>query len=249
MVKSLVLLLLACSIAFAESGASKPIIKIRAEQWDQYTYEDGSGYFYELIKAVYEPLGYQISFKFCPWRRCILDMLQDRADIIIGVYKEDVAQEGRLQIPHYPIHKENNAVLFKRDNIGPWQGQKSMTDKLLAQVRGYDMDKRLEVSVKSVEVTDLKQGVKLIMANRADFLISGKADLEREVQDYLQAGENLQIEPVFKHNAYLGFRNSANGSQLANEFDQAYLKLYKTGFLKQLQTKWQLDFPLLDQGQ
>ena len=218
-------------------------IKVRAEYWEQYTHADGSGYFYEVLKAIYEPLGYQLEFKFCPWKRCVLEMRQGKADIIIGIYQEEAQLDEKLQTPQYPIHAENNAVVFNRESIA-WLGKKSLKDKRVAQVRGYEMDKYLTVPVKTVEVSNLEQGMRLVVANRVEFFLSGKHELERERERYGESGERLQIETVFQHDAYLGFSQSNIGTQLSKEFDKGYIDLYKKGELRKLQQKWNLEFPL-----
>jgi len=229
----------------ASGQANAKIIEVRAEPWEYFTYADGTGYFYELLRAVYEPLGYELNFKFCPWRRCILDVIQHKADIVIGVYENEQEVGDQLQTPMNYVNFETNAVIFKKALHPLWLGQKMMANKRVAYNRGYNYAEMLDVPINVVEVNNDEQGLKVLMADRIDFLISGKQILEREAARIDKTGILFQIETLFVHSAYMGYNLSKKGTILKQEFDQQFEKLYKAGDLHKVQKKWNLNFPLV----
>ncbi len=52
----------------ASTFAENPIktVNVVAEHWPDYTNRDGSGVYFELVKAVFEPQGIQVSTQILP---------------------------------------------------------------------------------------------------------------------------------------------------------------------------------------
>lgn len=234
-------ILSSCIAMVCAEQKDSDLIRVRAEPWQQFTHADGTGYFYELINAIYAPLGYQVEFEFCEWRRCMFDVMQDKADIVIGVYDTEPALGGRaLLTPHYPVHFERNAVAFKRERWPDWQQQKTLANKIVAQKKGYGLTKHLEVPVDVVEYINGEQAWSLLLDDKVDFIIDGTALLERQCKKQGLNGELIRIEPIFEIPSYLGYSDTEKGAILLREFEQQLPKLYRAGIPQQLQKKWQL---------
>lgn len=240
------LLISPADTAWAKPPVITPTITVSSEQWQSYTSPDGSGYFFELIKAIYQPLGYAIKYQICPWKRCIRSVLDGHADISVGLYDDEIGEAGMLILPRYPINLEKVFVAFKKDT--PWHGQHSLKNQKVVELRGYNYHLELEVPVKSVEANDTHQAWRILMADRAQYYLSDIRQIEWAMDYYNTPKESLNIEAAFKKWAYYAFKNSPRGKELLTQFEQQLPKLYANGTVKALQHKYQLPWyiPLHD---
>lgn len=227
----------------AEVGVDK-LIHVKTEPWQHFTNADGSGYFFDLLRAIYEPQGYQIKIEFCHWRACILDVIEAKADIILGVSAVEVEASNKLQRGSYPIHFERIAVAFKSKKWPDWQGQQTMKNKIIVQHKGFGHEKELTVPVKVRDSLNNEQAWHLLATDQADFFVDGLAVLEREVRQHNTEDVVYQIEPIFKTPNYMGFGTHKKSQKLLKVFNDTLPRLYQQGIPQALQEKWLLRWPV-----
>ena len=239
------LALLLSATTRAESNDGQPlenrIIQVRSENWYGYS-EAGEGYLFLLLRAAFEPLGYQLQFKFCPWKRCVQDVMESRADIIVSVYDDESFIGQYMQVNRHPIFIERIAVAFKAQRWPQWQGQQTMSGGTLGMLRGYDMHKELVVPVKLQEVSSDTQLWKLLVADRVDFIIEGITPLKAYGERFTQYPGQFRIEHVYQKESYLGFGRSERAKTLLQQFDTQLRKLYQQGEVQALQKQLGLDW-------
>ncbi|WP_339669017.1 transporter substrate-binding domain-containing protein [Dasania marina] len=241
-----VLLLLLATTAKAElSDGNEPdsniIIQVRSENWHGYS-EAGDGYLFQLLRAAFEPLGYQLKFKFCPWMRCVQDVVESRADIITSVYGDEPFIGSYITINRHPVYIERIAVAFKAQSVHQWQGQQSLAGKTLGMIRGYDLQQQLDVAVKLTEVSTNQQLWRLLLADRIDFIIDGITPLREDNTRFSQYSNQFRIEPIYQNISHFGFSVSVEGQRLQQLFDQQLLKLYQSGKVQALQKQHGIDW-------
>ncbi len=50
-----------------------------------YTHRDGTGAYWEVVKAVYEPLGIKVKTIVMPWKRAEVTVVNKRADALLEI--------------------------------------------------------------------------------------------------------------------------------------------------------------------
>ena len=214
-------------------------IDVRAESWAGFAHEDGSGYFFELIRAVYTPLGYQVKTQLCGWHHCVLDVVRQKADIVVGVYADEPGLGSQLQTAIYPIYRERNAVAFKPLLIN-WQGEQSLQNKTLAEHPGYGLKRLFNFPIMTKKVLNSREAWKLLLSGEVDFIYGGLLTLEKNAKQHHRKNQSIDVIEIHQRDSFLGFNLSDKGHALREAFDQALPKLYQQGVVEQLQTKWQL---------
>jgi len=217
----------------AQAHTNSDVIEVRAEAWTGYS-EAGDGYLFKLIKAVYEPLGYKVVYKFCPWKRCMQDVIEGSGDILLTLYGDEPYVDKYLRVNQHPVYIERIGVAYKASRWPEWQGEKMLEGHKLGFIRGYELDKELNVPVRFMEATNSKQLWRLLMAGRIDFIIDGTTPLENDKSLYVPNKKDFVISPVFRKPAYFGFSINKRGELLADLFNQRQLVLYRSGEIKSL---------------
>ena len=242
---SLLLSVCCIGLVLAETKAEpEKTIRVRTESWQYFTQEDGSGYNFDVIRAIYEPLGYSLDIQFCNWRACILKLMQGEADLAIGLSDSDIEATPRLQRPDYPTHFERVAVAYKTARFPNWQGEQDFLNKKVVQHKGFGHEKHLSVPVSMSESVNGEQAWHLLESNQADFFIEGLAVLQRQVKTYDPEAKIYSIKQIKKVPNYFGFGVDLKSRHLIKAFNERYPKLYQDGVIQDLQKKWQLRWPI-----
>lgn len=234
------MILLAALPAFGADAGQIDEIYIVAPEWEGATNADGTGLYFEIIKAVYEPMGIRLKHEILPWKRCVLMIKEHKADAFPGAYY--TVREGVDDLfPRYPIDTEVTSVVSKKGTVDDWKGQESIAGQKCLWLRGYNYHHYLEVDVDFDEVDAPGKAWELIDAGRFKFYINALAD----IRDYMSQNKvdksRYDIHPVIKKNLYLRFANTDKSGKLIEVYDQRIPKLLASGELKALFDKWDTD--------
>ena len=210
------------------------IIRLITSEWPGYTNADGTGLYFDVLKAVYEPEGIQMTFELVPWKRAQA-LVKKTADAIVG---ETMLPDEDYLYPQWPIDVEEVTVMFKKRAGVEWKGEFSLEKKTVSWIRGYDFQMYIQANMNILEVDNLQSGLLMLEAGRIDFLIDYEDLIAEEVESIRKTVnpdfdlEQYQMEPLrLGAKVYVAFVNSARGKRLVEIFDRRMKQLYESGVL------------------
>jgi len=222
-------------------------IRLLTSEWPGYTNKDGTGLYFDVIKAVYEPEGIQIVFQLLPWKRA-QSLVKKTADAIVG---ETILPEEDYLYPEWPIDVEEVTVMFKKTAIAEWKGEASLENKTVGWIRGYDFQMYLQTAMKIQEVDTLQSGLLMLDNGRLDVLIDYEDLIAEEVENIRKTEKpdfdlsKYQMESLrLGAKVYVAFVNSARGKRLVEIFNRRMAQLYESGKLDEMYksfTQWHYD--------
>lgn len=228
------ILLSVMALQYALSQEEITHINVASEEWEGATHKDGSGFYFDLLRAVYEPLGIAVRPNVVPYSRSVKLVESYRADCWVASY---------LHEEEFPVYPKNHfdldivSVLFKSEKTPNWQGELSLEGKRVGWVRGYNYDEYFSVPVQKVEVNNRKSAMSMLKMDRVDFF----ADAEMEIQAAINRQEfdmtGFQLETLFRLKLYMAFANNKRGIKLAHLWDQQIEALQQSGALRTLYEK------------
>ena len=228
--------------SFGQEVADKiTTIHIVTPAWKNQTHEDGTGLFFEIVRAVYKPLGIELKYHIMPWKRASYMVENQKADAMFCVL-----QDSKFLIPQYPLFVDYTAVLFKKENIREWKGLETLQGKTAAWPRGYDYHKQPQmkgISLKFNEVKYLNQGFAMLNSDRVDFYIDALVDLEFYIKERDIDMTPYQLEIPYGKNTYIGFAQTERSQKLIKIHDTRILELLNSGELEKLFKKWGIPLP------
>ncbi len=199
-------------------------IHIGAGDWQDYTAPDGSGIYFEIIKKIYP--NYQLKFHTDTFNRVIADFEQNKLDMVVGIYREDVSEAIfadwfiDTEYPVVAIYDPKRLTLNSFDDLA---------DLTLSWLRGYNFDRYLPHGIHHYEVTDIDTGFKLLEKERVDAFVDFPYNL---LPEDLKKYTTFEILPA--RHIYVAFAHNRLGKKLAKQFDQKMIELRDSGFLAQL---------------
>ncbi len=202
-----------------------------------------------IIKAVCEKINIDCSFRLLPWTRAQKEVRAGKANamFVIGWNK---ARTEWLYFSH-PIMKTEYGIFVKDDN--------PLEFKEVSDVKGYRIGvygpsntskslEKIQAEVGNIEIEmrpDDEAGFKKLSANRVDAVFSN-----RDVGMAMIAKINLKnLRYAGKHrelNYYIGFSKEFNDKVLVDQFNDAYMKLYKNGSIKKILNSYYLEPAIIE---
>ncbi|MBF0383603.1 MAG: transporter substrate-binding domain-containing protein [Magnetococcales bacterium] len=148
--------------------------------------------------------------------------------------------------PRWHYHVSNMSALFIRDKNNTWKGYESLSGKRIGWPKGYFLhvffDKNVPIQL--LEIVDMKQCIRLLIADRLDYCIEGLiTGLQPAMYEMELNLDEFQTETVFLEPAYIRFLDTPRSRQLINIFDKQMDRLYQSGELEKIYNK--LGLPII----
>lgn len=221
------LTLLIAGVAPAVYSDEKTIYAV-TEEWPDFSNADGSGLYWDIFRAVYEPEGFSLQTETFPYARAADMVNNDKADILVAAY---YGEQEQLLYPEKLHAFDADRVVALYPDTGHWSGVESLSGKTVAWVRGYEYDKYLDIELKPHEVSNMEQAIKMLKAGRVDYVLDAAAEVDT-LDAAMLAG--LRREPALNLGLYPGFQNTDRGQQLKAIYDRRFTELQESGQLKTL---------------
>jgi polar amino acid transport system substrate-binding protein len=216
-------------------------IHIATPAWEGYTNADGTGLWFEIVRAVYEPVGIHMSYEIMPWKRAMDQVMSGKADAMLGEY-----DNKDLVMPRYPLDVERTGVVFKKDTISTWTGVTSLAGKTVVWLRGYNYNEASELAgIKCTwyEVDRSDQAWRMLEKGRVAFYLDDRNDIKTYIETHPLDMTPYQVETAWVTNTYVAFGKSKRAEQLIAIYDQRIPELLVSGELQKLFETWKVEFP------
>ena len=227
---------LLCSIYFpALAGGSPEEIILASEEMTNATNKDGTGLYWDIFRAVYEPVGIKTKFIIRSYKGSVSLVKKRKADAAVGVHPEKI--QGALSST-YPFVKDYVLVLFKKNRLDQWEGQETLKNKKVGWIKGYSYDEYLDVPVIKKEFDSRENLLRLLDKDQIDFFMDRRNDVESVLNKGILDVSRYTVETVLELERYLVFANNKRGQELKKIFDYRFPYLVESGELDRLFTKW-----------
>ena len=232
-VLALLVLLSGMGVGAFAAEAPKEIV-LASEEWTDATNKDGTGLYWDIFRAVYEPAGVKVNFIIRSYEGSINLVKTAKADAVVVSYENEIP--GMLYSKD-AFDADSIVALFKKGAVA-WKGKESLQGKTVANVKGYSIAKYLGVPVQEKEFDTRENILQILDKGRVDFYLENEDDLDEALEAGIVDKNNFQKEPVMELGLYLAFPDTDKGKALKAIFDEGFAKLEASGELKKLLEKW-----------
>lgn len=230
------LILFLCSSSIPAVAGSKPTeIIMASEEWTNATNRDGTGLYWDIFRAVYEPVGVKTKFIIQSYNGSVRLVKKNRVDAAVGIYPDLI--RGAL-FSQYPFVKDYVLVLFKKEKLNQWNGQESLQNKKVAWIKGYSYDEFLEVPIIKKELNKRENILRQLDRDQIDFYMDTRNDMESVLSKGIVEVSRYTVESVLELDRYLVFADNRKGKDLKKIFDYRFPRLVKSGEIERLLAKW-----------
>ena len=215
-------------------------IKLVSDSWHNLTMENGTGLYFDLIRKVYEPMGIKVSIKIVPYARSVDMVKTGAADAWVASFMNE------QPFPLYPkwhFDRNKQMVLYSKSSGTTFSGMKSLENKKVVWLRGFNLDKYLSVKVNLNEIDDISQAFKILDVKRADFFIGAESDIEAKIKEEKIDMSKYTMEFIMYLNLYLAFANNERGKYFCEAWDKQMDSINATPEFRALYNKYNTPIP------
>jgi len=158
----------------APAGSAPAEIILASEEWANATNKDGTGLYWDIFRAVYEPMGYKTKFVIRSYKGSVSLVKKNQVDAAVGIHPEKI--QGALS-SKYPFIKDYLLVLFKKNRLNHWNGQETLKNRKIGWIKAYSYDDYLEVPVIKKEFSKRENILHRLDKDQIDFFMDTRNGL------------------------------------------------------------------------
>jgi polar amino acid transport system substrate-binding protein len=233
---SFVLFLAMPSLALAEPLPQT--ISVYSEAWTDATNKDGTGYYWDILRAVFEQEGSTLSINISTYKRSVGMVQTGKADLMVGAYVDEIPN---ALYPKKHFDADKIAAVYKKDLLSDWQGESSLQGKKVGWVKGYELEKYIPQNYSTHEHYERDHIFELLESGKLEIFLDAEADIRHEMKARNIDESKYAISPVKSLKLYFVFADNERGQLLQSAFDRRFEEMLKSGELKALNDKWKWD--------
>lgn len=212
------------------------MIRVSSEQWDGATHRDGSGLYWDIIRAVYEPAGIAVQHRIVPYARSIREVtVTDKADAWVASYMDEI--EGPLY-PEMHFDADYVGAVYNPELTRGVNGQETLEGREVGWMRGYAYDQYLSVEVNATQIDNRHGGLRMVKEGRIDFFVDAQVEIDTALEK-TGLGELLESGTVLELPLYLGFADTERGRELRKIWDRRMQELLVDGTISKLYREYE----------
>jgi polar amino acid transport system substrate-binding protein len=206
-------------------------INLVTEEWEDCTNADGSGLYFDIFRAVFEPEGIKVAYQFMPYARSVETVQAKKADAVVGTYKDEV--EGAVY-PKWHFSADDVSALTLKGGPVKIANEKSLQGKRVAWLRGYDYDDYIDQKMTVTVLDKRENAVNMLLRKRIDVFLDNPWDTTATIEEMKLDMKQFDLKVIKYLDLFLAFSGTEKGRALAKIWDKNIKKLIDSGKLKAL---------------
>ncbi|EPJ45159.1 MAG: hypothetical protein OFPI_37690 [Osedax symbiont Rs2] len=228
-------------IILISSSLSAATINFCSQERADLSNKDGTGYYWDLLRAAYEIEGAEITHSAVPFVRCLSMVENKLVDVAVAAFQTQ-ERVKKFTYPQSRLHFSNYGITLLK------QTQFDQVDNLKGQVgliRGYDFSAWLPAHLDIFPVGDTIQAIKMLKLKRIKYHADDIQDVLLALRKIGGQPEDFVMKTISTRNLYVVFTKDARGQKLANMFDSGIRKIAENGTLEKIVNKYKLTHSIL----
>lgn len=215
-------------------------IDLVSDEWHDLTRKDGTGLYFDLIRAVYGRLGIESRVRIFPYARTVQLVKEKKADAWVASFMKE------KDFPLYPkwhFDQNTQVVVFRKDLAGGFQDLSSLRNKRVAWLRDFGLDRYIPEPMKITEVDTIPQALQMVQAGRLDFFMGARSDLDDVLKKDKPDMSKFETRFAMNLGLFLAFADTPRGARLRDLWDQEMETLHKAPEFRAIYRRYGYDYP------
>lgn len=212
-------------------------IRVASEVWKDHSNADGTGFAWDVLRAVYEPAGVSVQVNSMPYTRSVGLVQLGQADAVVGLYLNEVE---RVDYPQRP-YATDSVVALGLASL-PVPTLQTLPNYRLVWMRGYDYQDQLPGLTHYQEIQRRDGVPAMLREGRADFFVDSEAEVLGALAQAAHP-EDFRLSALQQLPMYIGFAQTDQGRALLRLYEQRMDQLVRSGTLRPIFQRWKEHYP------
>ena len=199
-------------------------IVLGSDTWHDLTREDGSGMYFDLIRAVFEPSGVKVTFRIVPYTRSVALVKAKKTDGWVASFRHE------QPFPLYPKwHFDVNRQVAVGLKDGPvkYTGVGSLRGRKVAWLRDFNLDRYISVPMDFEEIDDINGAFPMLTAGRIDYFLGAESDVKDAMALKNIDPGRYRLDFILNLELLVAFADTDRGRYFRDLWDQRMETLHK----------------------
>lgn len=210
------------------------------DEWHELTRQDGSGLYFDLVKAVFERQGVQVTYRIFPYARAVQKVKDEEADGWIASFWQE------QPFPLYPLYhfdKNEQIIVYRKGSKPEPVTTASLHGQRVAWLRGFGLDRFIHAPMHVTEVDAIDSAFQMLTHNRIDYFVGARSDIEDFMARSGVLSQDFGKAYALHLKLYMAFANTAKGAKLRAMWDTEMASFHKTDAFKAIYRKYGYAYP------
>lgn len=234
-----------CSAHAAENVATTVATRMTSavfvtDEWHELTRKDGTGMYFDLVKAVFERQGVKVEYRLFPYARAVQKVKDLEADGWIASF---LNEQSFPLYPKYHFDKNEQIILFhQRKGNGP-MNIASLRNQRVAWLRGFGLDRFIREPMHVTELDSIESAFQMLERDRIDYFVGAKSDIQDYIRNAKQDMRNYGTAYALHLGLYVAFANNARGQKLRAMWDAEMENFHRSEAFKTIYKSYGYPYP------
>ena len=212
------------NISFLCFGES---IKVASAHWREFSQPNGTGIYLDVIKRSFD--GHQLEFDVGSYARAKRLFVNRKADVLVGVYKDDQSLHANTLYPKYYLDLEFPVVAIYNPRATKLRHHEDFKTLTVGWYEEYAYDRYVPLHGQTYRFTDIIKALDLLESGKIDVVVDHIYNLDERQHKVFKTVELMGSMPI-----WLAFQNTEKGNRLKAHFESSFEQLYKRQTLKRI---------------
>lgn len=216
------------------------VIYLTSDTWHKLTMPDGNGLYFDLIRAVFEPVGIKVSIDIVPYARSVVLVETKKADGWVASFMNE------QPFPIYPkwhFDRNRQVAVSLKSTVPPFKDLESLKGKPLIWLRDFNLDKYIPFPVNFEEIDAVSNAFLMLTAKRATYFIGAESDVMSAVKAEKIDVSKFRFDFLMHLELYVAFANTERGKRFKAIWDSRMEKLSKDPKFRAIYTRYGYPIP------
>jgi len=210
------------------------------DEWHELTRKDGTGMYFDLVKAVFERQGVKVEYRLFPYARAVQKVKDLEADGWIASF---LHEKSFPLYPKYHFDKNEQVILFhKRKGAAP-AGTSALRDQRVAWLRDFGLDRFIKEPMRVTELDSVESAFQMLQRDRIDYFVGAKSDIQDYIRSSGQDMRNFGMVYALHLGLYMAFANNERGQKLRAMWDAEMETFHRSDAIKAIYKKYGYPYP------
>ena len=211
-----------------------------SDEWHDLTRKDGSGLYFDLVRAVFERQGVKVQFRTFPYARAVLKVKDQEAD---GWVASFLNEKNFPLYPKYHFDKNEQIILFRKDKQTGPVTKASLRNKRVAWLRDFGLDRFIREPMRMHELDSIDSAFQMLERDRIDYFVGAKSDILDHIKNARQDMSAFGMAYALHLGLYMAFADNARGKQLRAMWDKEMETFHHTEAFKDIYRRYGYPYP------
>ncbi len=197
-----------------------------------------------MVKAAFEAAGHTVKIQFLPWTRALNDVLEGRADVVMGAYYNEQRAKDYIfsdLIYHVDVGLIARPGLNKKDYVS----LQELVPYKIGITRSYANSEEFDAAryLKKITAATPTLNIRKLYRGRIDMAVMSFDSFryEAEKEGFCPDRVTFVHPPLQRHGLYImGSRNISDGQEIIDDFNKGLKAIKENGTFDSVMNKYRI---------